>query len=269
MTLQHLLRAAVVACLGAIAVILATQARAEGGDGSSLVSPSEFQEANQAPVAEEVAEEKPATPAKPTKQVATTKAKKAGEETDEEQDSAAAKEPQASSEKTAKGAKPAYKDVEQTSNTNTAHKIAAEADGTEAAKLPKGAVLDAQRANAVRPLIQRYASEHKLPFALADAVVRLESRYNPAARNGGNIGLTQINALTARSLGYDGPASGLHDAETNLRYGLKYLAMAYRLANGDTCGTILRYQFGHRAETMTGASQKYCTKVKAILAASR
>ena len=65
-----------------------------------------------------------------------------------------------------------------------------------------------------------------------------------------------------------GLAAGLLDAETNLRYGLKYLARAYKLAGGDTCGTILRYQFGHRSQTMTSASRAYCAKVKVITAAA-
>ena len=82
------------------------------------------------------------------------------------------------------------------------------------------------------------------------------------------MGLTQINVRTAQSLGYQGGAAGLLDAETNLRYGLKYLAGAYRLAGGDTCGTILRYQFGHRTQTMTGASRVYCAKVKVITASA-
>ncbi|MEZ0170021.1 transglycosylase SLT domain-containing protein [Microvirga sp. TS319] len=128
--------------------------------------------------------------------------------------------------------------------------------------------IDAARANALRPLIVRYASENGLPFDLADAVVRLESRYNPGARNGANVGLTQINVRTAQSMGYQGQIAGLLDAETNLRYGLKYLAQAYKLAGGDTCGTILRYQFGHRATTMVGPSRAYCAKVKVITAAA-
>jgi soluble lytic murein transglycosylase-like protein len=49
---------------------------------------------------------------------------------------------------------------------------------------------------------------------------------------------------------------------------LKYLAKAYKLAGGDTCGTILRYQFGHRTQTMTGASRAYCAKVQVITAAA-
>lgn len=125
---------------------------------------------------------------------------------------------------------------------------------------------DAARASTLAPLIARHAAEHGIPFELADAVVRLESRYNPAARNGANLGLTQIKYQTARSLGYDGPPAGLFDAETNLRYGLKYLAQAYRLAGGDTCGAILRYQFGLRTETMKPASRAYCARVKALYA---
>ena len=127
---------------------------------------------------------------------------------------------------------------------------------------------DAARAGALKPLIARYASENSLPFELADAVVRLESRYNARARNGGNLGLTQVNLRTAQSLGYKGDAAGLFDAETNLQYGLKYLAKAYSLAGGDTCGTILRYQFGHRTQSMTAASRAYCAKVKTITAAA-
>jgi soluble lytic murein transglycosylase-like protein len=128
------------------------------------------------------------------------------------------------------------------------------------------AVNDASRALALKPLIHRYASVNNLPFALADAVIRVESRYNAGARNGQNMGLTQINASTARSLGYMGEAAGLLDAETNLRYGLRYLAMAHKLAGGDMCGTLLRYQFGHRAETTSPASRKYCAQVKLITA---
>jgi len=132
----------------------------------------------------------------------------------------------------------------------------------------RSARIDALKASALKPLILRYASENGLPYELANAVVRLESRYNPGARNGPNVGLTQINVRTAQSLGYTGDAAGLLDAETNLRYGLRYLAQAYRLAAGDICGTILRYQFGHRTTAMTRASLAYCAKVKVIAAAA-
>jgi soluble lytic murein transglycosylase-like protein len=127
---------------------------------------------------------------------------------------------------------------------------------------------DATRSAAVKPLIVRYASENQLPVELADAVIRVESRYNARARNGANVGLTQINAGTARAMGYKGETAGLLDAETNLRYGLKYLAQAYKLAGGDTCGTILRFQAGHRAQAMTRAAKTYCSKIQSLLAAA-
>jgi soluble lytic murein transglycosylase-like protein len=127
-------------------------------------------------------------------------------------------------------------------------------------------VADVLRASALKPLIVRYALQHSVPYELADAVIRIESRYNAAARNGPNLGLTQLNFRTAQSLGYTGDAAGLFDAETNLRFGLKYLAQAYKLAGGDLCGAILRYQSGHRAQTMTNASRIYCAKVKTIIA---
>jgi soluble lytic murein transglycosylase-like protein len=130
------------------------------------------------------------------------------------------------------------------------------------------AVADRERAGRLKPIIARHAKEQGVPFELADAVVRLESRYEPEARNGPNVGLTQINVRTAQSLGFRGPVAGLFDADTNLRYGIKYLATAYKLAKGDTCGTILRYQAGHRAQTMTPAAQAYCGRVKTIIASA-
>lgn len=120
----------------------------------------------------------------------------------------------------------------------------------------------------VRPLIAKHAAANKVPHALADAVVRVESRYNPRARNRANLGLTQISHRTARGIGYAGSADGLMDAETNLRFGIKYLAMAYRLAGGDVCGTIMRYQSGLGASRMSGANRAYCGKVRSIMGKS-
>ena len=117
----------------------------------------------------------------------------------------------------------------------------------------------------LRPLIARHAAANNVPAALADAIVRIESRYNPGARNRANLGLTQISYATARSLGYSGSASGLMDADTNLKYGMKYLGQAYRLAGGDACGTVMRYQSGLRATRMNGANRVYCGKVRALL----
>jgi hypothetical protein len=60
----------------------------------------------------------------------------------------------------------------------------------------------------------------------------------------------QIKPATARGIGFSGNAQALYDPETNIRYGMKYLAQAQQLAGGDLCGTILRYNAGHGARRM-------------------
>jgi hypothetical protein len=112
-------------------------------------------------------------------------------------------------------------------------------------------------------IVARYASEYGVPAALANAVMRVESNYKPRSRGrAGEIGLMQIKVGTARMVGYSGSASGLFDPETNIKFGIKYLAMAYRLSGGDTCGTILRYNAGHGARRMNRVSAAVCAKVK-------
>ncbi len=133
----------------------------------------------------------------------------------------------------------------------------------------QGPAPSATSRDGVRALIALHAKEQGVPVTLADAVVRVESTYNPRASNGPNLGLTQISYPTARAMGYSGPPSGLYDANTNLRYGIKYLANAYRLSKGNTCQTILKYQAGHGAVTMTAAARAYCSKVVTLLASSR
>ncbi|MCO5091893.1 lytic transglycosylase domain-containing protein [Bosea sp. (in: a-proteobacteria)] len=118
----------------------------------------------------------------------------------------------------------------------------------------------------IRAIVARHAAANGVPFSLADAVIRVESRYNPRAAHAGNYGLMQIRHQTARGMGYTGGAGGLLDAETNARYGMKYLALAYKLAGGDTCRTIMKYQSGHMATRMSGANRVYCAKVRTISA---
>src|SRR5262249_54300967 len=112
-------------------------------------------------------------------------------------------------------------------------------------------------------IVARYASDYGVPAALVDDVIRVESNYRPNTRgNAGEIGLMQIKLGTARMLGYSAPARGLFDPDTNIRYGTRYLAMAYTLSEGDTCGTILRYNAGHGATRMNRVSAAFCSKVK-------
>jgi len=76
-------------------------------------------------------------------------------------------------------------------------------------------------------------------------VVIRESRYNPRARNGSNLGLMQIKHATARGVGYTGSAAGLLDAETNLTYAVRYLAGAYQAAGGNQGRAVALYASGY------------------------
>src|SRR5260221_4316354 len=83
-------------------------------------------------------------------------------------------------------------------------------------------------------LVETHAKANNVPEALVHRVILHESRYQPyLVGRCGCIGLMQIKLATARSLGYTGDAQGLRDPNTNLAYGVKYLAGAYRAANGD------------------------------------
>ncbi|MBZ9741663.1 MULTISPECIES: lytic transglycosylase domain-containing protein [unclassified Mesorhizobium] len=117
-------------------------------------------------------------------------------------------------------------------------------------------------------IVARYAASYGVPVSLADAVIKIESNYRPNMVGGaGEIGLMQIKPATARMMGYNGSAKGLFDPDTNIKYGMKYLAMARDLGGGTTCGTILKYNAGHGATRMNPVSAAYCSKVKVQLAA--
>nr|WP_319387691.1 lytic transglycosylase domain-containing protein [uncultured Roseibium sp.] len=118
-------------------------------------------------------------------------------------------------------------------------------------------------------LIRKAAAKHGVPVKIAKAVVEVESNFNPRARGrAGEVGLMQIKPATARGIGYRGSTNALYDPETNIEWGMKYLAGAHERANGDLCGTILRYNAGHYAKRMNPVSRKYCSKVKRIMSSS-
>jgi soluble lytic murein transglycosylase-like protein len=94
-------------------------------------------------------------------------------------------------------------------------------------------------------LISKYAMVYDVPESLIRRVVQRESGYNPGARNGPYYGLMQIRHDTARSMGYSGSASGLLDAETNLKYAVKYLRGAYVVAGYNSDGAMRNYARGY------------------------
>lgn len=112
-------------------------------------------------------------------------------------------------------------------------------------------------------LVEKYADLNGVWPPLAHAIIHIESNYRPNARGkAGEVGLMQIKPATARMMGYVGRATGLFDPETNIKYGMKYLAKAQKLGDGTTCGTILKYNAGHTASRMNPVSLAYCNKVK-------
>jgi soluble lytic murein transglycosylase-like protein len=95
-------------------------------------------------------------------------------------------------------------------------------------------------------LVATHAKANAVPEALIHRVIVRESRYQPElVGRGGTIGLMQIKLATARSLGYTGDAEGLRDPNTNLTYAVKYLAGAYRAANGDHNRAVAYYASGY------------------------
>ena len=116
-------------------------------------------------------------------------------------------------------------------------------------------------------MIERAAADNNIPSELAYAVVRVESHYNPKAKGSGVYGLSQIQPSTARSLGFSGAPSDLYDPETNLRYGMKYLAGAWQQSGHDVCGTAMKYKGGHRTTVMSRSAAAYCANVKRHMAA--
>ncbi|WP_151718533.1 lytic transglycosylase domain-containing protein [Gemmobacter serpentinus] len=100
----------------------------------------------------------------------------------------------------------------------------------------------------VNRLISKYAREYDVPESLVHRVVKRESSYNPAARNGPYYGLMQILPQTAKTMGHRGSPSDLLDAETNLKYGVKYLRGAHMVARGNPDRAVMWYSKGYYYE---------------------
>jgi len=124
----------------------------------------------------------------------------------------------------------------------------------------------AENRAAYRELSAAEAQRNGLPPELADSVMAVESGYNPSAIGGaGEIGLMQILPSTARMMGFTGSASDLAVPETNIHYGVMYLAQAWRLAGGDICTAVMKYRAGHGETRFSFLSVDYCLAVRSKL----
>ncbi|MFO0991200.1 MAG: transglycosylase SLT domain-containing protein [Hyphomicrobiales bacterium] len=114
-----------------------------------------------------------------------------------------------------------------------------------------------------RRLARQNAMEYRIPYAIVDAVMRVESNYDPhALGEAGEVGLMQVMPSTAAILGYTGSLEGLTDPATNIQYGTRYLADAWRLADGDICTAVMKYRAGHGETHFSEKSVSYCVRVR-------
>lgn len=118
----------------------------------------------------------------------------------------------------------------------------------------------------VAAMVEREAGRAGMPPEIAEAIAHTESSFNPAAIGGdGEIGIMQILPSTARMLGFVGTTRDLAVPETNIRYGVMYLAQAWRLASGDLCTAAMKYRAGHGETRFSYLSVDYCQRVRARL----
>ncbi len=132
---------------------------------------------------------------------------------------------------------------------------------------PQSSATAAPQISEIRAIIEREARIANLPFAIADAVVQVESRYDwTVVGSVGEIGLMQIRPETAAMLGFQGTATELAIPEINIHYGVSYLAQAWRLAGGELCRALMKYRAGWGEEVMTPRSVDYCARARSYLA---
>lgn len=101
---------------------------------------------------------------------------------------------------------------------------------------------------ALRAAINRWADHYEVPRSLVHRLAIRESTHNPSARNGPYYGLLQILPQTARTMGFRGAPNDLLDADTNLKYAVKYLRGAWLLSDGDQGTAIKWYARGYYYE---------------------
>ena len=100
----------------------------------------------------------------------------------------------------------------------------------------------------LRRQINKYADLYEVPRALVHRQIVRESTHRPGALNRPYYGLMQILPATARTMGFRGRPKDLLDAETNLKYGVKYLRGAWLLSNGSFDTAVKHYSRGYYYE---------------------
>ena len=83
-------------------------------------------------------------------------------------------------------------------------------------------------------LIKNMAPQYGVPTWFALRIAKVESGYNPNTRGAaGEYGVYQMKCATAKGIGFSGNCAELLNPATNVRIGLKHLAMAMKLSGGN------------------------------------
>ena len=118
------------------------------------------------------------------------------------------------------------------------------------------------------PMLQAEATRQGVPPALADAVAMVETGYTEnAVGTSGEIGLMQVMPATAAMLGFAGSSTDLFKPETNIHFGVAYLARAWAASGGNVCRALMKYRAGVGQEGYSPLSIQYCQRASAWLSA--
>ena len=117
-----------------------------------------------------------------------------------------------------------------------------------------------------------YASAFDVPVELVDAVIQVESGWNPyAVSRKGAVGLMQLMPRTAVRFG----VLDRFDIDENVRGGVAYLAWLLRLFHGDLRLAVAAYQAGEAAILLRGLAYRsrevflYVSRVAQLYRAGR
>ena len=83
-------------------------------------------------------------------------------------------------------------------------------------------------------LIKAMAPSQGVPTWFALRIAHVESNYNPNMRGSeGEYGVFQMKCATAKDIGFSGNCAALLDPRTNIQWGLKHLALAIGMSDGN------------------------------------
>lgn len=83
-------------------------------------------------------------------------------------------------------------------------------------------------------LIKSMAPSQGVPTWFALRIAHVESNYNAHMRGAaGEYGVFQMKCATAKGIGFRGNCAALLDARTNIQWGLKHLALAIGMSDGN------------------------------------